>query len=100
MGGMLRARLRVPELSVLLPSAMNSLIHRIGAITPMPASLRICFVLATAAALALPARVAADGDAASHHTFSLLPKSMQKNPDVHLSIITEMTVDGGKVRQP
>ncbi len=75
---------------------MNFPTHRQGAITPMPTALRICLTLASAAALAVAVRAAADDDA-SHHTFSLLPKSFQKNPDVRLSVITEMTIDGGKV---
>ncbi len=65
----------------------------------MSASLRICLTLAAATALALTVRAASDDDS-GHHVFSLLPKSLQKNPDVHLSVITEMTVDGGKVPEP
>jgi hypothetical protein len=79
---------------------MNSPIHRDGAITPMPALLRICLLPLAAATLSLSAPRASADDAPPHHAFSLLPKSMQKNPDVHLSIITEMTMDGGKVREP
>jgi hypothetical protein len=35
--------------------------------------------------------------AASHFSFSLLPKSLQKNPELELTVVTEMTEEGKKL---
>jgi hypothetical protein len=56
-------------------------------------------------ALAMTGRAAPSGDAAApaaenRLNFSLLPKAFQKKADVHLTVITEMTIDGSKARQP
>jgi hypothetical protein len=62
--------------------------------------------LALAATVLAPlGRAAATGDSAppaaeNHVTFSLTPKAFQKKADVHLTVITEMTIDGSKARQP
>ncbi len=56
-------------------------------------------------ALAMTGRAApaSDGAAAAapnHVTLTFLPKAFQKKADVHLTVITEMTIDGSKARQP
>lgn len=79
---------------------MNSPIHRDGASTPLPPLLRVVPLALAAAILVLSVPSGAADDAPPHRTLSLLPKSLQRNPDVHLTVITEMTIDGSKARQP
>jgi hypothetical protein len=61
------------------------------------------FLLAVAAA-AVSRGFGAPSDegspSSSRITFSLLPKAFQKDPPVHMTVITETTVDGGKLKPP
>ena len=86
---------------------MNQPIHRYGRISPgLVRNLPALVLLAASAALAIPSRAAPAGsDSATEQsdrgsTFSFLPKSFQKDPPVRMTVITEMTVDGGKARVP
>ncbi len=61
----------------------------------------VASLLAAAAITGVSARAATDASKpAGGSTFSLLPKSFQKDPPVHMTVITEMTVDGGKLPTP
>jgi hypothetical protein len=87
---------------------MSHSIQRRSAVFMMLAThLKTGFLLAAWIVVAIPVRPASPSAAApqpepagTHFTFSFLPKAFQKDPPVHMTVITEMTVDGSKVRTP
>jgi hypothetical protein len=65
-----------------------------------PASLHPCALLAVLALAAASGRADSASATDGAPTFSFLPKAFQKDPPVRMTVITELTVDGGKVRVP
>lgn len=82
-----------------LPLLTFLILARAGAAEPAPASPASASAAASGPASAAKTTAAARKPAASGNpwVFSLLPKSLQKNPKVEMTVITEMTAAGKKL---